>query len=383
MTYNKKSESTVVIRVFCAIAFFGFTFCYMYFYQCDLIGAMQHVLSCGQTSYSRPVGAVIVTLLLYLLQIGVYSITKQNRHAHALTYFPSLMLLCLLTGVEDTFDKHFALSTWTWLSPILIVMFALTVYLLMKYKPYMSDKSGSGLFSEASWVNMLLMALMFFSVGIFSNGNDVLHYRMKIERFMNEGKYAEALDVGKSSLETDSSLVMLRANVLARSGLLGERLFEYPLIGGSASLLPNGGSVRCVRYDSGNIYRVAGAVPKTKMTVEDYLKTIKMTGQTKAGYADYLLCSYLLDKKLDRFAGELGNYYKMDSTSVLPKHYREALVIYEHKHSTNIDGFHDDVCKADYEDFIAMRKKYLHKKECRTILRDIYGKTYWYYYLYM
>lgn len=108
MTFNNKSGNSVAMRVVCAIAFLVFTFSYLYFYQCDLIGAVQHVLSGGQTSYSRLIGAIILTVCLYLLQIGIYALTKLNRHAHALTYFPSLLLLCLLTSVDDTFDQHFS-----------------------------------------------------------------------------------------------------------------------------------------------------------------------------------------------------------------------------------------------------------------------------------
>ncbi|MDD7318228.1 MAG: DUF6057 family protein [Prevotella sp.] len=380
MTVNNKNGDTVVIRVVCAVAFLVFTFGYLYFYQCDLIGAVQHVLSGGQTSYSRLVGTIIITVVLYLLQIGIYALTKLNRHAHALTYFPSLLLLSLLTAVEDSFDRSFSLSTWAWFSPVLLILFVFIVYLSMKYHPYMQKKSYVGIFSEASWTNMLTMALMFVFVGVFGNGNDVLHYRLRIERCLSEKDYATALTIGKSSLETDSSLFMLRASALARSKQLGERLFEYPTIGGSASLLPNHGSVRCVLYDAGDVYRVVGAIPKSKMTVSDYLKTIKQTGQTRAAYGDYLLCSYLLDRNLDKFASELGEYYVIDSVSVLPKHYREALVLYERQRSVEYEGFHDEVAEADYEDMMEIRRKYRNMPEYLTKLRDSYGKTYWYYF---
>lgn len=250
----------------------------------------------------------------------------------------------------------------------------------MKYQPYLSKKSSAGIFSEISWVNLLTMVLMFFFVGIFSNGNDILHYRLRIERYLSEKDYTAALSVGEYSLETDSSLFMLRTSALARSKQMGERLFEYPIIGGSASLLPNQGSVRCVVYDTGDIYKVVGAIPKTKMTVEDYLKTIKMTKQTRAAYGDYVLCSYLLDRNLDKFASELRDYYVVDSASVLPKHYREALTLYERQRSIKYEGFHDEVCEADYEDMMEIRKKHHRKPEYMATLRDAYGKTYWYYY---
>jgi hypothetical protein len=320
--------------------------------------------------------------VLYLLHLGVFAITKLTKHAHALTYFPSLLTLCLLTSPRDNFDQHFSLSLWTWFTPLLLIVYVIIVYSAMQWQPYESEKNGTGLLSRMSWTNMMIMAFMFMFVGIFSNGNDVLHYRLHIERCLKNKDYEGALKVGERSLETDSSLMMLRVSALARTGKLAEHLFEYPLVGGSSSLLPNGTSVRCVSHDPGDIYRPVGAIPKNRMAVEEYLKTLRITHQTRDAYRDYLLCSYLLDKKVDKFASELKNYYKVDSTTVLPKHYREALTLYNHQHASNYNGFVDEVSEADYEDLLAMRKKYHNEQERQTRLRDAYGKTYWYYYLY-
>ncbi len=82
----------------------------------------------------------------------------------------------------------------------------------MQWQPYVSEKSGTGLFSGMSWVNMMTMAFMFMFVGIFSNGNDVLHYRLRMERCLKNKDYEAAMKVGERSLATDSSLVMLRAS---------------------------------------------------------------------------------------------------------------------------------------------------------------------------
>lgn len=382
MIYNNKNNSTAAIRAACAIVFLVFTFCYLYFYQCDLIGSQQHVLSDGQTSYSRLIGAIIITAVLYLLQLGVFAITKLTKHAHALTYFPSMLVLCLITSPSVDFYRHFSLSLWTWFSPLLIIIYVLVVYSSMQWQPYESEKAGTDLLSRMSWVNMMTMAFMFIFVGMFSNGNDILHYRLRMERCLEEKDYEGALSVGSRSLETDSSMVMLRASALARTNQMGERLFEFPIVGGSSSLLPNGTSVRCINHDAGDIFRPVGAIPKNKMKVGEYLGIIRKTHQTHAAYRDYLLCSYLLDKNIDKFASELKNFYKVDSATVLPKHYREALTLYKHQHAAQYEGFADEVIDADYEDLMALRKKFSDERERQTRVRDAYGKTYWYYYLY-
>ena len=77
------------MRVMCAVVFFVFTFCYLYFYQADVLAMAQHVLSGGKTRYNSLIGAVLITLVLYLLQLLVFAVTRLYKRAHALTYFPS------------------------------------------------------------------------------------------------------------------------------------------------------------------------------------------------------------------------------------------------------------------------------------------------------
>lgn len=83
----------------------------------------------------------------------------------------------------------------------------------------------------------------------------------------------------------------------------------------------------------------------------------------------------LLDKNLAMFVSELPKHYKINES--LPRHYREAVVIC----STNTDSISlsikDDAMLTDYNDFMKMRDA---KKENISHIRDVYGKTYWYYY---
>ena len=90
---------------------------------------------------------------------------------------------------------------------------------------------------------------------------------------------------------------------------------------------------------------------------------------------DYLLCGHLLDRKIDAFALAVKRYYDLDAS--LPKHYREALVLYNHIRSNPVVTYKHEVADADYADFQKLMR------ECgsnKTRLRDVYGNTYWYYY---
>ena len=76
------------MRISCAIVFCVFTFCYLYFYQADILVLTQHLASNGQTHYVPWLGAILITLVLQLCQIGVNSLLKLSKRGYALTTFP-------------------------------------------------------------------------------------------------------------------------------------------------------------------------------------------------------------------------------------------------------------------------------------------------------
>ena len=381
MNYNRpvKNDSTMVLFTVCAVVFVAFSFLWLYFFQADLLSVSQHLLSGGKTHYNRTVGAVIITGVLWLLQIGVYSLTRLRKYSHALTYFPSLLLLAIMTSVGQDIDRHFSFGPWYWLLPLLMVLWGVGIWFARSVQPYETSAS-SGLFSRPVWVNMLMMALMMFGVAIAGNTNAVFHYRTHVETALMEHNYDEALRVGQKSLETDESLMMVRMYALSRKGQLGERLFSYPVVNTSDAMLPTNNEARLLKYPVDSIYRYLGAVPRRPMRPMDYLTTIIRSGQAKPAAADYLLCGYLIDKNLDSFAGEIGRYYTVNDS--LPRHYREALVLYTHQRSNPVLVYHDTVLDVDYEDYKQLDAAYERPTERRVNMLERYANSYWYYYFY-
>ena len=102
--------------------------------------------------------------------------------------------------------------------------------------------------SKVLGCNVLTLSGMFVFAGLGSNSNDVYHYRMKAERCLMRHDWDGAALVGRKSLATDSSLTMLRAYALAKQGLLGEYLFNYPVIGNSRVLLPDSQTVKLMMF---------------------------------------------------------------------------------------------------------------------------------------
>lgn len=377
---NNAKNGTSIVKIVCAILFLTFTFCYLYFYQADLLAATQHILSGGKTTYNATIGATLITIVLLLIQIGVHAITELERKSFALTYFPSLLLLTVLTGGHIRHDGDYTFGAWVWLAPVLLIIYIGVVYACRQYQTLEYHAGKPGFLARMMWINLATMAIMFLFTGILGNSDDVLHYRMKAEKCLLRHNYDEAAAVGRKSLVTDSSLTMLRAYALAKQNILGERLFEYPLTGGSRSLLPDGKTVRLVMFPEYKIYRDLGVCLKQKLPPQDYLQFIDRHKIATRMGGDYLLTAYLLDKDLDKFAHAIGKYYKLDDD--MPKHFREALTLYTHQHSSPFVEYHNTVMDTDFHDYQQLYHSESNAAIRMAKLRDTYGNTYWYYYQY-
>ena len=186
------------------------------------------------------------------------------------------------------------------------------------------------------WQYALIVAMLVLVIGIAIDKQDVRHYADRMEQLMAEGDYEGALHVGERSDKTDRRLMFLRIDALGHLHQLGDRLFTYPLTGSSGSLAQRGG--------------------------------------------DYALCACLIDKQLDRFVRLLPKYYP--TTENLPRHYREALVLYNHLRANPVIIYHDDVMDTDYNDMKQLERQYSDRRARQMAVFQQYEKTYWYYFGY-
>ena len=195
---------------------------------------------------------------------------------------------------------------------------------------------------------------------------------------MRDARYDEASQVGVNETKTDSSLTLLRVWALSCKRQMGERLFEYPLVGRSASMLPNGRSVRLLMLPETALYRHLGAYVKGCESPMDYLVKLHAIGRATPAAHDWLLCAYLLEGDMDAFANALPRYYNLKKP--LPKHYREALTLYAHMRKHPSVVYKDPVLEADYEDYQALCRETADARCRYSALRDSYGGTFWFYY---
>lgn len=366
------------MRITCAILFLLFTFAYLYYYQGDIIAFVQHILSGGKTHYDITVGAILITLALWLLQIGVFALTGLTKRLHALTYLPSLLLLALLTDLPDPETGRLSMGAWAWILPLSLLVFGVFAFSYAKFQPYEAEISHYGLFSRLTWINVSILGLLFMLVGWAGTGNATFHYQLKMERYLAAREYQKALAVARTA-PADSALTMLCIHALAATQGMGDHLFEYPLKGGSDVLLPTNITPRLLQLPRGKLYRQAGVRTLQRMRSMDYLAWLRRQHLFRRQTGDYLLCGYLLDGRLDDFAREVGHHYRMDD---LPKHYKEALTLYTHLRTHPVTAYHSTVMDADFQDFQNICRT-TPKQQLPAKLKDVYGNTYWcYYYAY-
>ena len=115
-------EDSIIVRITSAACFLIFTFLYLYNYQTDVLAMAQHVLSDGKTYYVPFVGASLITILLFLLQLLIVRFLQLKTMFHALTYFPSLLILAIITDVSPDIDRGFSFGAWLWVVPLLMVV---------------------------------------------------------------------------------------------------------------------------------------------------------------------------------------------------------------------------------------------------------------------
>lgn len=382
MNYNRsnKNNSTTGIRLMCAIVFVLFSFCWLFFFQPNLLIMAQHVLSGGLTHYNRWVGAILITLALMLLQMAVYSLTKLNRRAYSLTYGPSLLLLGLLTDVTQDGGGDISYASSWWLVLILLIIWLLYVF-VARLLQQVEDADEAHIFSSTMWHNMLTLALLMMCTAWIGNTNAVFHYRLKIEQCLLDGDVEGALKTGRKSLESDEHLLMLRMHALARQGALGEHLFEYPITGNTSQMLPTDSLSHLTMYPTDSLYKFIGARPVGRMAPMRYLQLVERKDSVyHQVVSDYQLCGYLIDRQIDTFAKEISRYYTINDS--LPKHYREALTLYTHLRSHPVVVYHNSVMDEDYENLTQLERQYPHSTERKVKVEEHYRGTYWYYYRY-
>ena len=297
-------------------------------------------------------------------------------------WFPSFLLLGLL-GYWHYPQFGDAGTPPHWFTLVLLCFF---YALLLMLSRAMSDSvKERDSFPTYAWPNLIqLIAFSVISVSL-CNTDVVLHHTLRSVRALSEKDYDRMLAEAQWERHPSHTLSALTALALSETGQLGERLFDYPQPYGSDGLLPSADDT-LLFY---NPHRALGLhlgyhkSPRTSTML--FLQVINAMPKVRPAACDYLLCGLLLDRNLDAFASLLpvGDSLSPD----LPRHYREAQMLYRHLHPVNAQPVADgetipaeDPLSADFADFLALLKTEGTREEREFRCRERFAHTYWCYY---
>lgn len=370
-----KRDSTVVAVTTCAIVFCLFSFLYLYCYQTPTLAYEQHVLSGGVTFYRPFISAIVITLTGIAIQMMVFAFTSLRGPSHALTYLPSMLLLAFLTSGYPDGEGNLTTSSWIWFVPLILVFYFCLIKIIKQWIGT-SSLPGPFLSSKTLTMNLLTMVLMMLYVCHVSNGDELFHRQIRAEKLLIENRYDELTKEGqgrsllaqrmgitflekknnRQSVYTDSTLTLIRFIAMDKKKILADSAFTQPVVGGTASLM-----------------RLENVRP---------LLVSKRFLMRKKSF-DYRLCALLAERDLDRFASMLSAKVDVNDTTAcdtLPRHYKEALVLYQHLRSKPVTAYKDPVLETDYRDMRQMLQSCATEDERIMALRKNYRNNYWCYY---
>lgn len=357
----------------CTLIFAVFSFCYCCFYQNDIWTAAIYKLLGVSWTYSDGVWALLITVLLVFLHRQIYKKIFHGKDKHLfLSFIPSLLALVFLSNLSLlVLDSE---------SQIGICIFLIGHYLIWakKEKNKEDDKSIVVIAHYQHYKTLLLMGAYMFTACVLANTKDTAMYCLKMERHILQGEYDKALSVGKRSLSNDSALLALRIYSLLQEGKLGERLFDYPIA-------PFADIIKSIDHKASTFILpssfIQNYLEKEKHLLYQYEHNRYMTSRASIlnnAYLNTQLSKFLINKDLTAFVATINQYGL--TLQHLPKHYSEALILYNHLTSQPKVSFKNNVLDTDYEDFQSLKSKYTHPTVRNNRLRDVYGNTYWYYY---
>ncbi len=378
-SYKGNSTARNITRVLLMLLFLSFTVCYIHYMQCDFIALTQHILSGGRTQYNRIIGTLSITATAFAIQVIVSRTFVLPTAIYAVSYIPSALFLTAVTDLIPNFE------------PLKLAIYAAVLVVCISCYIHWSSvtvKRQRAVYVTNTLIsNTAIITVIMLTTGITGNTKRILHYELKAEHYLASNNFDKTLGVGIRSTETSEMLTDLRAYALARKGILNEKIFEYPIPAGMRSFLPTLGDSAKMTFNPRNIYSWLGAEPHTPVMQEQFLNTLSTQpelAETHPQIMEYRLATLLLNKQIDSFA-KTAKEWKGDSIrrNELPKHFREALVLYQRLRTKPVITIKDELTETNYNDFVKMRYATQNSRKNANALRLQYGDTYWWHYFFV
>ena len=382
MRNSEEKRLQRVVATVSAALFVVFSFLFVAVYQAPLLEAFYNSISTGRLQYNPWMVGGIVSLSLTLLALWLNRFTGFKREWTAMAYLPSSLILAFITDIDRTiYTGGGSMKGWLLILAAVVPVYAIFSFMLRRML-FESIKSAAMSQNRMLWRNFMLLILQFCLVGTLSNSEENFKRETRVASFYNAGMVDKALEVGYKSLNASRELTAMRAYLLANERLLGERVFEYPQYYGVEGLFFP--SEQTSPFVPDSVYSLIGATPAEGESAVEFLERTTYADSANVVARDYYLTSLLLDRRLVKFKDEVLAIYGAKGLDALPKHYREALLLY-----ADIDT----TAAGDYAINDATMLKRLQRMRAEEALhpdlyvrsnyvRRYYGNTYWWYFIY-
>ncbi len=369
-----------VVACFCATLFAVLSFCFIAFYQSPLLEALYSQVATGRLEYNGYLVAAIAAPLLTLLAVWLNRLARFRREWTAMAYLPSALLLAFLTDIDRTiYVGGWSGTKWIVVFAVGMAIYAALAFILQRVL-FEKIKDITMSTNRIIWRNLVLFVIMFLVVGTLSNGEENFKREALAAARHKDGDVKGALGVGYRSLDASRELTALRAYIMAKENLLGERAFEYPQPYGAEGLLPFALQTSPLLPDT--VFSMLGGAPEAKEEVLAYLRRLAYADTLGTVVRDYYLTALLLEKQVIEFGAELKSLCGTYAPDSLPKHYREALLLL----SEFSDGYtlelESDTLFEQFEQLRGIEREYDDALMRNNYVRRKFGRTYWWYFLY-
>ena len=231
----ERKSSDKSVRWVCGVLFAAFAFCWLFFFQRELLQAENRVLFSADNGLRiwmfnhHFLVSVALTAISMLLAIPGRIVLRFKKGLYGCNYLFSAAFLGVITGYDG--DSLFGQSYTEW---IVTGIFMLVLFLICKIVASV-PKSEYNDRPRTLAGNLLLMSLLFCLAGYLGNTDENLHRRLRMEQLYNDGRYEDLLGYGRYEEESDPGIDLLRAKAMlaleaapAGSGI-GDMLFKYSI----------------------------------------------------------------------------------------------------------------------------------------------------------
>lgn len=370
---NLTERAARKLTLACGILFFVFSMVWLYVFQGDLLGALFHHLSGSSDGFSPFWASLVITLMLLLLRWGINVLLGLKGAVRTLSYFPSFLLLGVITDVPRSVYTDGIEACWLWLFPLLLLLYVSVSFTLRRWFRGWFDAAIN--IRSMVFSNLTLFVAMCFIPPCIGNTDADFHHELGVEAALRRGDYERACRIGMKTLHPSPLFVALHAYALAQNEVMGECLFAFPPPDGAEGLLIPDESLLITADSLSALWKCEGR--KESESAADYFSRIYHAHRDSSVHSQYYFMSLLLDKRLEQFVTEA-----VSAVPDMPLHYREALYLYAKLNPEAGVSVNDGQLDARWSAFEADRLTYAHDKAEANRMRRKYGDTYWWYYFY-